>query len=172
MNTAWNCYLLAFKNMFDYKNTAERKELNWFCLFMSIFWMLVVMIFIIFNIFAIISGKNIDMPMLFLGFFIFAGIYSIAHYIPLTSLIKRRFNLITPNKPVFFIIWLVFWIIDFVIFLIQSAFNLIIIMNQTLLDNINPLTLVIIALVFAGQVFSLLTWGTIIFLMIRKKPIC
>ncbi|MBR1461061.1 hypothetical protein IJ596_05460 [bacterium] len=170
MNTAWNCYLLAFKNMFDYKNTAERKELNWFCLFMFIFWMLTVMIFIIFNIFTIISGKNIDMPIIFLGFFIFAGIYFIAHYIPLTSLIKRRFNLITPNKPVFFIIWLVFWIINFVIFLIQLAFNLIMILNPAIIDSSSAL--LIIPFVFAGQIFGLLTWGTIIFLMIRKNPIC
>ena len=72
MNNAWNCYLLAFKNIFNYKDSANRQELNWFVLFIIVFWIL--LFFIICNtVFFLVKGSmgNINplhiLPLAFIG---------------------------------------------------------------------------------------------------------
>lgn len=164
MNNAWNCYLLAFKNIFNYKDSANRQELNWFILFMVLFWFL--LFFIILGIFIIlvVIGKDTFVPIMFGVMFIIAGIYQIIHILPLISLIKRRFNSITLSKSIlFFTIWLTIWFVQFLIctamfFLVKNS-----------MGNINPLH--ILPLAFIGQICGFLVIGTVIFLMIREKPI-
>lgn len=164
MNNAWNCYLLAFKNIFNYKDSANRQELNWFILFMVLFWFL--LFFIILGIFIIlvVIGKDTFVPIMFGVMFIIAGIYQIIHILPLISLIKRRFNSITLSKSIlFFTIWLTIWFVQFLIctamfFLVKGS-----------MGNINPLH--ILPLAFIGQICGFFVIGIIIFLMIREKPI-
>lgn len=164
MNNAWNCYLLAFKNIFNYKDSANRQELNWFILFMVLFWFL--LFFIILGIFIIlvVIGKDTFVPIMFGVMFIIAGIYQIIHILPLISLIKRRFNSITLSKSIlFFTIWLTIWFVQFLIctamfFLVKNS-----------IGNINPLYF--LPLAFIGQICGFFVIGIIIFLMIREKPI-
>ncbi len=164
MNNAWNCYLLAFKNIFNYKDCANRQELNWFILFMVLFWFL--LFFIILGIFIIlvVIGKDTFVPIMFGVMFIIAGIYQIIHILPLISLIKRRFNSITLSKSIlFFTIWLTIWFVQFLIctamfFLVKGS-----------MGNINPLYF--LPLAFIGQICGFFVIGIIIFLMIREKPI-
>lgn len=164
MNNAWNCYLLAFKNIFNYKDCANRQELNWFILFMVLFWFL--LFFIILGIFIIlvVIGKDTFVPIIFGVMFIIAGIYQIIHILPLISLIKRRFNSITLSKSIlFFTIWLTIWFVQFLIctamfFLVKNS-----------IGNINPLYF--LPLAFIGQICGFFVIGIIIFLMIREKPI-
>lgn len=164
MNNAWNCYLLAFKNIFNYKDCANRQELNWFILFMVLFWFL--LFFIILGIFIIlvVIGKDTFVPIMFGVMFIIAGIYQIIHILPLISLIKRRFNSITLSKSIlFFTIWLTIWFVQFLIctamfFLVKNS-----------IGNINPLYF--LPLAFIGQICGFFVIGIIIFLMIREKPI-
>lgn len=164
MNNAWNCYLLAFKNIFNYKDSANRQELNWFILFMVLFWFL--LFFIILGIFIIlvVIGKDTFVPIMFGVMFIIAGIYQIIHILPLISLIKRRFNSITLSKSIlFFTIWLTIWFVQFLIctamfFLVKNS-----------IGNINPLYF--LPLAFMGQICGFFVIGIIIFLMIREKPI-
>lgn len=164
MNNAWSCYLLAFKNIFNYKDSANRQELNWFILFMVLFWFL--LFFIILGIFIIlvVIGKDTFVPIMFGVMFIIAGIYQIIHILPLISLIKRRFNSITLSKSIlFFTIWLTIWFVQFLIctamfFLVKNS-----------IGNINPLYF--LPLAFMGQICGFFVIGIIIFLMIREKPI-
>lgn len=165
MKEALNFYLLAFRNIFDYKNTAERKELNWFILFMFIFWMLSGIFFIGCCISIAVLGKGDIIPVLIFAFFIYAVIYLLGHGLPLISLVKRRFNFITPEKSrIFFGSWLGVWAIQLCICVEMSL----IVKNSP--NNINLLT--ILPLAFIGQICGLLVTGTLIFLMIRQKPIC
>ena len=96
--------------------------------------------------------------------FIIACIYLLAHIIPLISLVRRRFNNIALSKgKLFFSIWATIWFIQFLIcntvfFLVKGA-----------MENINPLH--ILPLAFIGQICGFLVIGTVIFLMIREKPI-
>lgn len=161
MGEAWSCYLIAFKNIFDYKNTAERKELNWFIAFMTAFWMLAIMLFFfLFTMFAIMR-KEVAILVLFIVFFIFAAIYMIAHWIPYIALIKRRFNLITPNKSgLFFGIWLGLWLISILISIISV---------YLLVHYKNPL--IALPLMLINHICSLIFIGIIIFLMVKKEPI-
>ena len=165
MKEAWNLYLIAFKKIFDYRNTSERKELNWFFLFMFIFWILSGMFFMVCCVSLAVSGKGDNIPALFYAFFIYAGIYFIGHGSPLISLVKRRFNLIAHNKSgTFFGSWLGIWLMQLTICI--SMFLIV----KNAAGNINPLT--ILPLAFIGQICGLLVIGTIIFLMVRQKPIC
>ena len=164
MKEAWSLYLIAFKNMFDYRNIAERKELNWFFLFMFIFWMLSGMFFMGCCISLAVSEKHDVIPVMFFAFFIYAGIYHIIHGLSLISLVKRRFNLLAPQKSgIFFGSWLGVWLVQLTI-----CINVFLtVKNAT--GNINPLT--ILPLAFIGQICGLVVIGTVIFLMIRQKPI-
>ena len=145
MQKIWNFYLAAFKNIFDYKSTAQRAELNWFMLFMTIFWMiLVILLMTSCMVFAIIDKETL-IPLFFAIFFGFAGVYFICHVLPLISLIKRRFNMITPSKSgIFFGVWASIWFIQFVIcasmFLIAIKFQ----------HDANPL--ILFPLAFIGQI--------------------
>ena len=164
MNHAWNCYLLAFKNIFNYKDSANRQELNWFILFMVVFWILLFFIILGTGITLAFTNNFRLLPVVFGAMFIVACIYLLAHTIPLISLIRRRFNCIAPSKSkLFFSIWATIWFIQFLIcnamfFLIKGS-----------LGNINPLYF--LPLAFVGQICGLLVIGTVIFLMIREKPI-
>lgn len=164
MNNAWNCYLLAFKNIFNYKDIANRQELNWFILFMILFWILLFFITFGLGISLAITGKDALMPILFGTVFIIACTYLLAHIIPLISLVRRRFNCIAQSKgKLFFSIWATTWFIQFLIcnamfFLVKGS-----------MGNINPLH--ILPLAFVGQICGFLVIGTVIFLMIREKPI-
>ena len=164
MKEAWCLYLTAFKNIFDYGNIAERKELNWFFLFMFVFWMLSGIFFMVCCVSLAISGKHDVIPAFFFAFFIYAGIFFIGHGLPLVSLVKRRFNLIAPSKSgILFGGWLGIWFIQLTI-----CINMFLtIKNAT--GSINPLT--IIPLAFLGQICGFLVIGTVIFLMVRQKPI-
>lgn len=165
MKQAWNFYLLAFKNIFDYKNIAERKELNWFILFMFIGWLLSVMFFIGCVILIAVSGNDNTIPVLFFAFFIYAGIYLLLHGLTLASLVKRRFNLIAPKKSrIFFGSWLGVWVVQLII-----DIDIFLTLKNSL-NNINPL--IILPLAFIAQICALLMISTIIFLMVRQKPIC
>lgn len=164
MNNAWNCYLLAFKNIFNYKDSANRQELNWFVLFIIVFWIL--LFFITFGtcVTLAVTGKDTFIPMMFGAAFIIACIYLLAHIIPLISLVRRRFNNIALSKgKLFFSIWATIWFIQFLIctamfFLVKGS-----------MGNINPLH--ILPLAFIGQICGFFVIGIIIFLMIREKPI-
>ena len=161
MNNAWNCYLLAFKNIFNYKDSANRQELNWFILFMSIFWILFGIVSFGAIVSLAISGKDANIPA-FIGIIFAVGCtYLIVHAIPLFSLIRRRFNQIAPSKSkLFFTIWLTILFIQFVICNLSFFF----------IDGIvNPL--LILPIVFLSQICGILLIGTVIFLMIREKPI-
>lgn len=163
MKEIWNFYLSAFKNIFNYKSGAKRAELNWFILFMTIFWMILVIFLMTSCIIFAITDKETLIPRFFGVFLGFAGVYFICHALPLISLIKRRFNTITPTKSgTFFGIWASIWFIQFVIctsmFLIAINFQY----------NTNPLILFPLALI--GQACGLVVIITVIFLMIREKP--
>lgn len=164
MNNAWNCYLFAFKNIFNYKGSANRQELNWFILFMIVFWFL--LFFITFGtcVTLAVTGKDTFIPIMFGAVFIIACIYLLAHIIPLISLVRRRFNNIALSKgKLFFSIWATIWFIQFLI--CNTVFFLV----KGSMGNINPLH--IIPLAFIGQICGFLVIGTVIFLMIREKPI-
>ncbi len=164
MNNAWNCYLLAFKNIFNYKDSAKRQEINWFILFMMLFWILLIFITFGLGISLAITGRDALMPILFGTVFIIACTYLLAHIIPLISLVRRRFNCIAQSKSkLLFSIWVTIWFIQFLIcnamfFLVKGSTG-----------NINPLH--ILPLAFVGQICGFLVIGTVIFLMIREKPI-
>lgn len=164
MNNAWNCYLLAFKNIFNYKDCANRQELNWFILFMVLFWFLLFFIILGFFIILVVIGKDTFVPMMFGAAFIIACIYLLAHIIPLISLVRRRFNNIALSKgKLFFSIWATIWFIQFLI--CNTAFFLV----KNSIGNINPLYF--LPLAFIGQICGFFVIGIIIFLMIREKPI-
>lgn len=164
MNNSWNCYLLAFKNIFDYKGSANRQELNWFILFMIVFWFLLFFITFGLLIFFAFTGKDTSMPILFGSIFIIACIYLIAHIIPLISLVRRRFNSIASSKAkLFFSVWVTIWFIQFVI--CNATFFLV----KGSMGNINPLH--ILPLAFVGQICGFFVIGTVIFLMIRENTI-
>ena len=164
MNNAWDCYLFAFKNIFNYKGCANRQELNWFILFMIVFWFL--LFFITFGtcVTLAVTGKDTFIPIMFGAVFIIACIYLLAHIIPLISLVRRRFNNIALSKgKLFFSIWATIWFIQFLIC------NTVFFIVKGSMGNINPLH--ILPLAFIGQICGFLVIGTVIFLMIREKPI-
>lgn len=164
MNNAWNYYLLAFKNIFNYKDISNRQELNWFVLFIIVFWIL--LFFITFGtcVTLAVTGKDTFIPIMFGTVFIIACIYLLAHIIPLISLVRRRFNNIALSKgKLFFSIWATIWFIQFLI--CNTVFFLV----KGSMGNINPLH--ILPLAFIGQICGFLVIGTVIFLMIREKPI-
>lgn len=164
MNNAWNCYLFAFKNIFNYKGSANRQELNWFILFMIVFWFLLFFITFGMCVTLAVTGKDTFIPIMFGAVFIIACIYLLAHIIPLISLVRRRFNNIALSKgKLFFSIWATIWFIQFLI--CNTVFFLV----KGSMGNINPLH--IIPLAFIGQICGFLVIGTVIFLMIREKPI-
>ena len=162
MNNIWNYYLLAFKNIFNFKDSANRQELNWFILFIIVFWLL--LFFLTFGtcVTLVVTGKTTFIPIIFGAMFIIACIYLLAHIIPLISLVRRRFNNIAPSKGKFlFSVWATIWFIQFLIcnamfFLVKGS-----------MGNIMH----ILPLAFIGQICGFLVIGTVIFLMFREKPI-
>lgn len=154
---------MGFRNIFDYRNIAERKELNWFILFMIIFWILSGMFFALCCISIAAFGKDSIIPVLFFAFFIYAGIYFIVHGLPLVSLVKRRFNLIAPRKAgICWGIWLGIWVIQLTICI--SMFL------RIAMGDITPLTILPLALI--SQICGFLVLCILVFLMIRQKTIC
>ena len=100
------------------------------------------------------------------------AIYLIIHIILLTTLIKRRFNYITPNKTN---LLFSLWIIAFAILLAFSFYIAImfISMGSHIEIKFNPewMSPIILLLSFAMPILKPLVLGTIIFLMIREKPV-
>lgn len=164
MSNAWSYYLLAFRNIFNYKNKAQRQELNWFILFTLLFWFILSFLFMGANITFAVIGKVFIVPILFAIGFIIAGLFFIIHTLPFIALIKRRFNSITPVKSgLFFLSWLCIWLMQLAV-----CFGILVFMlGHQQLEN----PLLILPIAFLGQLCGLIVVGTVIFLMVREKPI-
>ena len=163
MTNVFGNYLLAFKNIFDYKHTASRSEFNWFILFMALIWILMGFLFMGIVITNIVLHNDAIIPILFGVFFVIGGLYMLAHLLPFLALMKRRCNTLFPQKSgTFFFSFLGLWLVQQVICI--TLF----IMFSGSVENANPIA--ILPLAFVGQIFGFLFLASIVFLMIREKP--
>ncbi len=161
MHNVFSYYLLAFKNSFDYKNTAIRSELNWFILFWFIFWMIFGFLSMVLIPVYIMLTKN-DPLFLIQIMFTIAILYMFIHFFPLLSLIKRRFNSISPqNAGKFFAGFAAIWFVQIIIIIGSGIYA------NFAQQSAN--VFVLMPLVLLGQLCGLIVMGVTIFLMVKDK---
>ena len=162
MGKIFSYYLNAFKNSFDFKTGAERSELNWFMAFGFVLWCIAsVVIMGICLISVILSPPSASMQV-FDIFMSLGFLYMLIHFIPLFSLIKRRFNKVFPDRSVllfsgFSIVW---------IFQILLTLWMYITIRLIPIENLNAIF--IIPLGVLNNFCSILVVLSIIFLMVKK----
>ena len=152
-------YTNAFKNSFNYKDMAKRKEFNFFILFYILFWMILFIPFM-FGMPIVTMLNNINPIIPFGGFAIVSWIFFIVHAFPFLALIKRRIIDITPSKAN-----LIFWIfitLEIIRIFISISFMVILYTNQGQFH----IWYIFIGLV--NQALCTISLGFIIFLMVKK----
>ena len=126
--TKFNYYIQGFKNIFNYKDSAQRFELNWFICF---YFLLVILILTLTLLISFSFGAHAGIPLLIGMCVIF--ILGLIHTLPFLSLIKRRLNCVMPNSSgMYFSMFMTAAVINFVLpfasvllHLSQSAFGVV-----------------------------------------------
>ncbi len=155
-----SCYINAFKNTFNYKGTATRQELNWFIFFFVISMMILISIWFVWSAFYSNACFGTDCYLIIVMLFLSLIIGCIIHFFPLTSLIKRRFNYIIPQKSkLYYCIWLISSLIPSVSFLYLISTSI------WIPDFISEIV------VCLDKGLAIVAIVTVIFLMVRNKPL-